>query len=87
MPKNYGQFEEEILELSNDLQYEISQLIRKKLADLNNENQQLSPNTYVQFRSNSDDLDIAVNRYCKIDEVLDAISVVPGLTIAKAWNS
>ena len=77
MPKNYGQFEEEILELSNDLQYEISQLIRKKLADLNNENQQLSPNTYVQFRSNSDDLDIAVNRYCKIDEVLDAISVVP----------
>jgi len=77
MPKNYGQFEEEILELSNDLQYEISQLIRKKLADLNNENQQLSPNTYVQFRSNSDDLDIAVNQYCKIEEVLDAISIVP----------
>ena len=77
MPKSYGQFEEEILELSNDLQYEISQLIRKKLADLNNENQQLSPNTYVQFRSNSDDLDIAVNRYCNVDEVLDAISIVP----------
>ena len=77
MPKNYGQFEEEILELSNDIQYEISQLIRKKLADLNNENQQLSPNTYVQFRSNSDDLDIAVNQYCKIEEVLDAISIVP----------
>ena len=77
MPKNYGQFEEEILELSNDLQYEISQLIRKKLADLNNENQQLSPNTYVQFRSNSDDLDIAVNRYCNVEEVLDAISIVP----------
>ena len=77
MPKNYGQFEEEILELSNDLQYEISQLIRKKLADLNNENHQLSPNTYVQFRSNSDDLDIAVNRYCNVEEVLDAISIVP----------
>ena len=77
MPKNYGQFEEEILELSNDLQYEISQLIRKKLADLNNENQQLSPNTYVQFRSNSDDLDIAVNRYCNVEVVLDAISIVP----------
>ena len=77
MPKNYGQFEEEILELSNDIQYEISQLIRKKLADLNNENQQLSPNTYVQYRCNSDDLDIAVTQYCKIDEVLDAISVVP----------
>ena len=77
MPKNYGQFEEEILELSNDLQYEISQLIRKKLADLNNENQQLSPNTYVQFRSNSDDLDIAVNQYCNVEEVLDVISIVP----------
>jgi hypothetical protein len=77
MPKSYGQFEEEILELSNDLQYEISQLIRKKLADLNKENQQLSPNTYVQFRFNSDDLDIAVNRYCNVDEVLDAISIVP----------
>ena len=77
MPKTYGQFDTEVFEWSNDILSEISQLITKKLADLNNENQQLSPNTYVQYRCNSDDLDIAVTQYCKIDEVLDAISVVP----------
>tara|TARA_R100001015_G_C4617784_1_gene174150 strand:+ start:867 stop:1151 length:285 start_codon:yes stop_codon:yes gene_type:complete len=77
MPKDYGQFDESICDLANEITYEISQLVREKLTELNKNNAHLSSNTYVQYNVNSDELDIAVNQFCKVGDVIDAISIVP----------
>jgi len=77
MPKDYGQFDESICDLGNEITYEIRQLVREKLTELNKNNEHLSPNTYVQFNVKSDELDIAVMQFCKVFYVIDAISIVP----------
>ena len=73
--KDYGVFNETIDEITEEIKYEISQLIRNRLTAINKENDyNHHPSTYVEFNVDSDDLDIAVSNL-KIDSVIDAISI------------